>query len=251
MTHPAPAPVEEIERRLQWRWLGLVGFLAIIVTLAVMAATSLFVPARRVAGLPVDPEVRAVAAALQDRLPLPAGGLRFRSALTGEAAPGAVFGPGEAALAERAAASLDNASRRLGGDPRVEVARGHLELLLGHLDPAGRRYSDAERRYRAVLARGYAAPEARLGMGLALALQARTERHALRARGLRLEALSQWVAVRRDDPAWPVALYDRALVLAELGRAGEAAAVAREYLALDPSEPWAGRLRRALAARAD
>jgi tetratricopeptide (TPR) repeat protein len=251
MTHPTSASVVEIERRLQWRWLGLVGFLAIIVTLTVMAAVSLLVPARRVAGLPPDPEVQAVAATLQGRLPVLAGGLRFRSALTGEAAPGAVFGAAEARLAERAAASLASAARRLPGDERLEVARGHLDLVLGHLDPAGRRYFDAERRYRAVTARGRETPEARLGIGLALALQARTERHVLRARALRLEALSQWVAVSRDDPAWTVALYDRALLLVELGRHAEAEAVAREYLALDPSEPWAGRLRQALAVRPD
>ena len=124
-------------------------------------------------------------------------------------------------------------------------------MALGHLDLARLRLLPAERRYRAVTERGLDAPEARLGLGVALTLEARVERDALRARGIRLEALAQFVAVARDDPAYAVALYDRALLLAELGRAAEAGAVAREYLALDPSEPWAGRLRRALAAAAE
>lgn len=241
MTHrDAPA---EIERRLHWRWLALVGFGVIILTLAVMAAVSLLVPPRRVAGLPADPDIRAVAAALQGRLPLRAAGLRFRSALAGEASPDAVFGAAEARLADQAAATLARAARWR-GDPRLEVA-------LGHLDLARLRFFQAEQRYRAVTGGGLDAPEARLGLGVALALEARVERDVLRARGIRLEAIAQLVAVARDDPAHAVALYDRALLLAELGRGAEAEAVAREYLALDPSEPWAGRLRRALAAAAE
>lgn len=239
--HVAPA---EIERRLHWRWLALVGFGCMILTVAVMAAVSLLVPPRRIAGLPGDPEVRAVAAALRGRLPVRAGGLRFRSSLAGEAAPDAVFGAAEARLADQAAAALERAAARQRGDARLAVA-------LGHLDLARLRPLPAERRYRAVIDRGLDAPEARLGLGVALALEARIERDALRARGIRLEAIAQLVAVARDDPAWPVALYDRALLLAESGRGAEAAAVAREYLALDPSEPWAGRLRRAVAAAAE
>jgi tetratricopeptide (TPR) repeat protein len=239
--HVAPA---EIERRLHWRWFALVGFGVMILTLAVLAAVSLLVPPRRVAGLPDDPGVRAVAAALQGRLPMRTGGLRFRSALAGEAAPDAVFGAAETQLADQAAATLERAAARRRGDPRLEVALGHLDLARLRLLPA-------ERRYRAVTERGLDAAEARLGLGVTLTLEARTERDALRARGIRLEALAQFVAVTRDAPAYAVALYDRALLLAELGRAAEAGAVAREYLALDPSGPWADRLRRALAAAAE
>jgi hypothetical protein len=238
--HLAPA---EIERRLHWRWIGLAGFPVMILALAVIAGVSLLVPPRRVAGLPDDPEVRSVAAALQGRLPVRAGGLRFRSALTGEAAPDARFDADAARLADESAAALARAAARHRGDTRLEVA-------LAHLDLARLRVLPAERRYRAVTDRGLDAAEARLGLGLTLALEARTERDPLRARGIRLEALAQFVAVGRDDPAWPVALYDRALLLAELGRGAEAATTAREYLALDPSSPWAGRLRQALAAGA-
>ncbi len=244
MTHALPAPAAEIERRLHWRWLSLVAFLAMILSLAAMAVMSLLVPPRRVAGLPDDPEVRTVAAELRGRLPVRAGGLRFRSALAGEAPPEAAFGAAEARLVDWAAAALAGAAVRHRGDARLAVALGHLDLARGRLP-------EAERRYRAVTERGLAAPEARLGLGVALALQARTQSEPWRARGMRLEALAQLVAVDRDDPAHAIALYDRAVVLAELGRAVEAQAVAREYLALDPSPAWAERLRLALANTAD
>ena len=237
-------PAAEIERRLQWRTLGLLAFLLIILTLAAMAAASLLAPPRRISGLPDDPEVRAVADALQGRLPVRAGNLRFRSALAGEAARGAAFGTAEARLADQAAAVIGRAAARRRGDARLEVA-------LAHLDLARLRRAEAERRYRAVTDRGLDAPEARLGLGVAMALQARAEPDPLRARALRLEALAQLVAVDRDDSAHAVALYDRALLLVELGRAAEAEAVAREYLGLDPAGPWALRLRRELAAAAD
>ena len=44
-------------------------------------------------------------------------------------------------------------------------------------------------------------------------------------------------------PEYPHALYDRARLLAEVGRSTEARAMADCYLALDPSGPWADRLR--------
>ena len=237
-------PADGIERRPHWRTPGIATFLPFILLFAALAAVSLLVPPRRVAGLPDDPEVRAVADALRDRLPVRAGNLRFRSALAGEAARGAAFGAAEARLADRAAAAIGRAAARRRGDARLEVALAHLEL-------ARLRRAEAERRYRAVTDRGLDAPEARLGLGVAMALQARAEPDPLRARALRLEALAQLVAVDRDDSAHAVALYDRALLLVELGRAAEAEAVAREYLGLDPAGPWALRLRREMAAAAD
>ena len=170
-----------------------------------------------------------------------AGDLRFRSALAGEAPPGALFGAEEARLAERAARLIERARTRHRGDPRLDVA-------LAHLDLARQRYALAERRYRAVTDRGVDSPEARLGLGVTLALQAAIERDPLRARALRLEAIAQLVAVDPRDPAYGPALYDRALLLAGLGRRAEALRVAQEYAARDPVGPWAGRLRRALAA---
>jgi len=246
MSQPAPtiAPVTEIERRLHWRVLAVGGFLALMATLAVIAAVSVLVPARIVAGLPDDADVAAASAILHARLPMRAGALRFHSALAGEAPPGAVFGAGEARLAERAALLLERAHTRHRGDPRLEVA-------LAHLDLARQRYALAERRYRAVTDRGVDSPEARLGLGVTLALQADAERDPLRARALRLEAIAQLVAVDPRDAAFEPALYDRALLLDGADRRSEALRVAREYAARDSVSPWAARLRQELGDAAD
>jgi hypothetical protein len=246
MPRPAPtvAPVAEIERRPHRRALALGAFLALMVTLAVMAAVSVLIPARIVAGLPDDVDVTAASALLHSRLPMRAGALRFRSTFTGEAPPGAVFGAEDARLVERAARSLERGRARHRGDPRLDVA-------LAHLDLARQRYALAERRYRAVTDRGVDSPEARLGLGVALARQAEVERDALRARALRLEALAQLVAVDPSDAAFEPALYDRALLLATIGRRAEALRVAHEYAARDSVSPWAGRLRQELGSAGD
>jgi hypothetical protein len=241
MPQPAPiaAPVAEIERRLQWRVLAVGSFLALIAALATLAATSLLVPVRMLDGLPGDPDVALAHAEFRAGLPMRAGELRFRSALTGEAPAGTVFGAADAPRVERAIERIGRARARHRGDARLEV-------MLAHLDLALQRYVRAERRYRAVIDRGVDCPEARLGLGLTLALEAGVESEPLRARALRLEALAQWVAVNPRSPAYGPALYDRALLLAEVGRRVEAARVAGEYLALDGTGAWAGRLQHTL-----
>ncbi len=245
MRPPAAAiPVAEIERRLRWRVLAIGVFVAFMVALAVVAAVSVLVPTHLVAGLPDDVDVTAASAALHSRLPLDAGGLRFRTALAGEAPPGAVPGVGAQRLAEVAVPLLERARTRHRGDPRIEVA-------LAHLDLARRRYALAERGYRAVADRGVNSPEARLGLGLALALQADAEREPDRVRALRLEAIAQFVAVDPRDPAHTVALYDRALLLHRVGRRAEALRVFHEYAARDSGSAWVGRLAQALGAARD
>jgi tetratricopeptide (TPR) repeat protein len=241
MSQPLPpvAPVVEIERRLHWRALALGGFLVLMAGLAAVAAISLLAPPRIATGLPDDPEVAAARAAVHGRLPMRTGALRFRSSLTGEPPRGGVFGPDEAALAERAGTLLERARVRRPGDLRLEVALAHLDLAL-------QRYERAERRYRTAAGRGADVPEARLGLGVALALRASEESDRGRARGLRLEAIAQLTAVNAGTECYAPALYDRALLLAEVGRGEEAAGVAREYLELDPESPWAPALRRAV-----
>jgi hypothetical protein len=246
MPEPAPPadPVTEIERRLHWRVLAIAAFIALMVVLAVVAAVSVLVPPRLVAGLPDDPDVTAASALLRAGLPMRTGALRFRSTLTGEAAPGAVFGADEARRAGRAALLLERARARRRGDPRLEVA-------LAHLDLARQRYVPAEHRYRAVNDRGVDSPEARLGLGVALALQAEAERDPLRTRALRLEAIAQFAAVDPRDATLEPALYDRALLLDQVGRRAEALRVMREYAARDSVSPWAGRLKQALGVAED
>jgi hypothetical protein len=243
MTEPATivAPIAEIERRLHWRVLAIAFFIALMVMLAVVAAVSVLVPPRLVAGLPDDADVIAASAILHARLPMRAGALRFRTTLAGEAPPGAAFGAGEARLVERAALLLERARARHRGDPRLEVALAHLDLASQH-------HTLAERRYRAVTDRGVDSPEARLGLGVALALQADAEPDLPRARALRLEALAQFVAVDPRDPAHTIALYDRSLLLDQVGRHAEALRVMRQFAASDSAGPWPERLKQALGA---
>jgi hypothetical protein len=243
MTEPAPtsAPVAEIERRLRWRVLAIAAFIALMVMLAVIAAVSVLVPPRLLAGLPDDADATAASAILHARLPMRTGALRFRSTLAGEAPPGAVFGANEERLAGRAVLLLERARARHRNDPRLEVA-------LAHLDLARQRHALAERRYRAVTDRGADSPEARLGLGVALALQADAEPDPERVRALRLEAIAQFLAVDPRDPTYTIALYDRALLLYQVGRRAEALRVMHAYAERDSVGPWAGRLKQALGA---
>ncbi len=246
MSQPATtvAPVAELERRLHWRVLSIAGFIALMVMLAVIAAVSVMVPPRLVAGLPDDADVTAAIGLVHSRLLMRAGTLRFRSSLAGEAPPGATFGLVETRLAEQAALLLERARTRHRGDPRLEVA-------LAHLDLARQRHVLAGRRYRAVTDRGVDSPEARLGLGVTLAIQADAESDPMRARMLRLEAIAQFAAVDPRDSTIEPALYDRALLLDQVGRRPEALRVMHEYAARDSVSPWAGRLRQALGTAAD
>jgi hypothetical protein len=262
MTQPtAPiAPVAEIERRLKWRVLAIAGFLAIIASLAVVAALSLLVPPKMLTGLPDDPQVNAARASVHDRLQVRAGELRFSSALTGEAPPELLFGAEQREMVKRATALLERAYARHRADPRLAAALAHLDLALAAAQVPDARVTvppeqfaawlrivtRAERRYRAVTVQGADVPEARLGLGFTLALEAMAERDPLRARALKLEAIAQWAAVDSRDERALVALYDRALLLAQVERRAEADRVARLYLAQDGTSPWALRLRQTL-----
>lgn len=234
---PVP-PVAEIERRLNWRALPVLAFLGLMLSLAVVAGFSLLAPRRPLTGLPEDPDAAAASALVAGRLGLMTGELRFRSALTGE--PAAASDPAaDAALAGRAATLLERARERHSRDARLAVA-------LAHLDLARRRYTRAERGYRDVLERGVHSAEARLGLGVTLALEAAAEPDPLRQRGLRLEAVAQFAAVRPEDAVYDAALYDRALLLARAGRHDEARRRAEEFAAREPGSAWAERLRAAV-----
>ncbi len=217
---------------MQWRFVSVIVFGGLMVALAVAAALSLLAPKRIVTGLPDDPDA-ALAGSLMRRGAAPATGtLRFESALTGESRPGWELSAGAATAAESAQASIERARRRARFDPRLIAALGHIELTR-------RMFGHAEDHYRTALEIGPHYGEARLGLGVALALRAEAEVDPLRQRGLRLEALAQFIAVRESDPARLDALYDRARVLELLGRAEEARAIARAYLHDDPSSAWA------------
>jgi tetratricopeptide (TPR) repeat protein len=272
----APVPVAEIERHIRWPVLPAIVFLGILVALGVVAAIGSRGSPPIVTGLPADPDVRAAADLVRGRLKVDAGALRFPCALLGENvvvvpnAPGddrsraGAIGAGAAKGSEgagepgpgvtpengvrpatpadgavpvaKAAAYLSRARARKPRDLRIASAAASLDLARGELERS-------ESRYRVVLDRGPGYGEARLGLGVTLAL--RGDRAASRKirRRLLLEAIAQFAAVRERDPVYEAALYNRALLLERVGRREEARRVAREYLALDGTSEWAERMR--------
>jgi tetratricopeptide (TPR) repeat protein len=165
--------------------------------------------------------------------PIGMGGLRFGSALTGEAGPGVAQPP--PAATERARELIARAGSRHPLDPRPAVSIAHLDL-------AQRMFAHAERGYRRALVLAPHFGEARLGLGVSLALRAEREADPLERRSLRLQAVAQFAAVPQGDPLHAHALYDRATLLATVGRHAEAEARALEYLRGDPGSPWADSL---------
>src|SRR5262245_56104029 len=123
---PPPA-LEELDRRLRWRFVPLLIFLAMMVALAAAAAVSLMRPLRPVTGIPADPDAQAAFALVHAEKPPGMGALRFHSELTGEATPRASQ-PAPAAV-ERAQALLARAEARHPFDPRLPAARAHLDLV--------------------------------------------------------------------------------------------------------------------------
>lgn len=220
----------ELERRLRWRFAPLLIFVAMMVGLGAAAAVSLLAPRGTVAGIPGDEDARAAFTLMRAQAPPGWGGLRFRSELTGEAEAGRP--PLDPATVVEAQALLSRARARHPLDPRLPAA-------LAHLDLARRRFEHAERNYRSALVLAPHYGEARLGLGVALALCAEREADPLEQRALRLQAVAQFAAVPAGDPAHGHALYDRAVLLAELGRRAEAERRAREYLSGYGGDAWA------------
>jgi Flp pilus assembly protein TadD len=201
--------------------------------LGVIAIVALRTPPRIVTGLPREPAVTAVRDRVHDRLAIELPDLRFETALLGRG------GTTDVALATEAGQALLGVPER--GDPRVPAARGALEL-------GARRYADAERSYRRAVEMAPSYGEARMGLGVTLALRAAGETDEDRARGLRLRAIAQFAAVPEPDPGYTSALYDRALLLARVGRRDEARRWAERYRALDPASVWSANLDRELDA---
>lgn len=218
--------VAEIERRIQWRAMPAFIFLVVMAALLGVAYWPTLFPPRHYAGLPDDPDVFAAAGLLRAHVTMPASELRFESALTGDVVPGLKPGADLGDRLDRAAALLQQAAARLKHDPRLAVARAALDL-------SRHRYAAAERDYRRVLERCPNYPEARLGLGVTLALSGEIDRNALGQRQRYLRAIAQLAAVTPRDAEYEEALYDRALLLARVGRHAEAARYAREYLARD------------------
>ena len=235
-------PASDLERRIHWSLLSAGIFVAILAGLLVIAVFTLFAPAPPIVGLPQDPDALAARELVGSLTPVGGSTLRFESALVASDPAARPLTAADAGRVERARELIERARVRLPGDPRLAVCIAHLDL-------AGRRYASAEAGYRRTLYFGDHCPDAHLGLGVTLALEAELERDVLRARALDLQAIAQFAAVReRDGPAL-AALYDRALLLARVGRDEEARRAAGAYYARDPGGPWAGRLRRELEQR--
>src|SRR5262245_24948278 len=167
--------VAEIERRLQWRAMPALMFLAILGLLLGVAFWPSVFPPEHVAGLPDDPDVFTAAKLLRANVALPATELRFESALTGDMVPGMPNAPDARERLEQASALLQEAHRRFARDVRLQVARATLDLLQ-------QRYRDAELRYHSAVNRYSNYPEAHLGLGVTLALAGEIERNPLARR---------------------------------------------------------------------
>jgi hypothetical protein len=220
-------------------------FLLLIAGLGTLALVSLRTPARIVTGLPQDPDVARARDLVHDRIAVSVGGLRFRSELIGE------IGRGD--LADSTAADRRTPALAALAEHHLLAARSRhpldarLPAALGSLDLARLRFERAERLYREAIDLAPACGEARLGLGVALAVEAEIEGDIERSRGLRMRAMSQLLAVPGGAPEYPAALYDQAILLLRSGTKAEATRRGAEYWRLDSTSEWASRLRRELA----
>jgi hypothetical protein len=190
-----------------------------LVSLTTVALISLFAPVHIVTGLPDDPDVAVARELVTNRVTVGGKELQFVSAL------GITSGRGESesdlTVADRtqrcarAEARLRVAQSRRPNDARLLAALGHLALATDRLEAAEHRYRDALRR-----SANYG--EARLGLGMSLALRAETTGDDPTIRTLTLESLAQFAAVPERDPCHGVALANRIVLLRRVGRASEA-----------------------------
>jgi hypothetical protein len=254
---PAPVSVEEIGRRIRWPALPALLFVGIMAGLGVVALVGTRREPPILTGLPDDADVRAAVAAVRD-VRFEAGPLRLHSALLADAprqdASEAVSrtrteaardersparrhdeerpsfttwlpanpGPEQAAAITRATERLTRAEDRFPHEPRIVAAFGALDLVSGSLERA-------EQRYRAAADRAPGYGEARLGLGVTLALMGARAASERERRRMMLQAIAQLAAVRARDPMAEVALYDRVLLLERVGRREESARLRAEF----------------------
>jgi tetratricopeptide (TPR) repeat protein len=234
---PLIEPAVEFERRFQWRWWAMVAFLGLMLALAAVALASLLIPPRTLTGVPDDADARAAWALVRPGLGAGLTDLRFDTEIGVVASPDRATRADDLARAARAESLLECAARRRPDDPRLLSAIGHLQIARQMLQHAARTYQSA-------LDLAPHHDEARLGLGVALSRLASVEADPLRQRRLQLQAIAQFAAVRPRSAVRLDAFYDRAALLADVGRRREARHWAEAYLAEAPADPWAERLRR-------
>jgi tetratricopeptide (TPR) repeat protein len=229
LTPPVPPPVAEIEKHLRWRLLPTVLFIVALSSLAALAFFSLAMPHQHPRGLPDDPQVLAAAAGVAGRVTVRTNTLRWSTALLGGEPANVAPTAAMLALVDSARARLHGARHR--GDPRVLAARAALDL-------AAHDYPRAATQYRRACELAPHFAEARLGAGVALALEADRTPELWQARALRLEAIAQFAMVDSLDDEYALALYDRAMVLRDVGRESEARYWAARFAAHAPPSDW-------------
>lgn len=247
MTQPASppdpavpvAPIADLERHIKWPLVAVGVFLVMLAGLFVMAIVALVAPAPAIVGLPDDPDARAARELVRGLSPVGGSALRFQSALIAVDSSARPITAADAWRITGAATLIERARARRPADLRLGICAAHLDL-------ARRLYRRAEGGYRAALYFGDHYPDAHLGLGVTLALEAQVESDVLRARALELQAIAQFAAVRPRDEPWLAALYDRAILLEQVGREDEARRWAAQYLGRDSTGVWAQRLRQEL-----
>jgi len=237
----APPPVVELERRLRWPALPALLFLSFLVALLTLAGISLWMRPARPSGLPDDAALLARAGLPDASLGVLTGEFRFEAAAFAGVPPAASNDAAALARVSAAEHELARWARRHPGEPRVHAALGALALVR-HDYPA------AAAHYRAACERSPHYGEGRLGWGVALGLEAERTSEPWQRRALMLQAIAQFAAVDGSAAEYRAALYNRARLLAEVGRRAEALSFARRYLGHEPSGPWADRLRQDLLA---
>jgi hypothetical protein len=228
-----PAPT----RSAPWNRRAVVLFAIILTALTgIGLANWLYRPAPP-KGLPQDAAVKEALELLEGALRVDVGDMRFVTSL----GDGGDFEPlPDSARARHlagAAFRLEQAHARSRFDPRIEC-------LLGHVALASDRLGLAERRYRSALSLNPGYGEARLGLAITLARRATGEDDRGSARGHRLEAIAQLAAIGPRGPFALPALYDRVLLLLDVGRVEEARRLTEHYEQLEPGSAWTGVLRR-------
>lgn len=217
-------------------------FLAFLVGLLVLAGISLWTRPQHPSGLPEDAALLARTGLPDASLGILLNGLRFRAAaLSGDAAD-RVSDAAQLQQVAQAEPALLAWARQNPAEPRVRAALGALALVRHD-------YASAANRYKEACERSPHYAEGRLGWGLALALEAQRTTDAWQRRALMLRAIAQFAAVDTGEPEYAAASWNRAWLLAEVGRRREARSLAEAYLQRDGTSPWADRLRAEVLAR--
>ena len=228
-------PVAEIERRLKWPALPALIFLGLMVGLLAVAAVATWLRPDHPHGLPEDAALLAATGLPDPSLGVLAPQLRFHAAALGGDVASHANDAASLARMHQAERALAHWARRHPGEPRVRAALGALAL-------ARHDYTTAAVHYREACERSPHYGEGRLGWGMALALDAARTRDVWLRRALTLRAIAQFAAVDSSEPEYPHALFNRARLLAEVGRTSEARALASLYVGLEPTGEWAVRL---------